>query len=96
MKSASTSFGLGTEGHVLSRLYCLPLAILLLPSVLQNGPGGRQILQGDSQRFEDGDVVGGAVLGVGGVDLLADDVPDLADQNLSLEGLLVDLTAFDL
>ena len=73
------------------------MLLLFLPLlILQYGPGGRQVLQCDSQRLEDGDVVGGAVLGVGGVDLLPDDVPNLADQNLPLEGRLVDLAALQL
>ena len=72
------------------------LPLLIPSSVLQYGPGGRQVLQCDSQRLEDGDVVGGAVLGVGRVDLPPDDVTDLADQNLPLEGRLVDLAALQL
>ena len=73
-----------------------PFALLIPSSVLQYGLRGRQVLQRDSQRFEDGDVVGGAVPGVGRVDLPPDDVTDLADQNLPLEGRLVDLAALQL
>ena len=72
--------------------------VLLLTSnsPIQYGSGGGQVLEGDSQRLEDGDVVGRAVLGVGRVDPAPDDGADLAHQNVFVECLLADLAALNL